>query len=180
MSRIGKSPILIPDKVNVQINGNYIVAKGPKGELNFTKPESINIEQESNTLIVKRLNDEKSSRSLHGLTRTLVSNMVVGVSQGFKKILQIEGVGFKAEMKGSRLYLSLGYSHPIVVLPPQGISFATPNATTVEIEGSDKQLLGEVAYKIRKLRKPESYKGKGIRYQGEYIRRKAGKSASKK
>lgn len=180
MSRIGKSPISIPDKVNVVVNGNLITAKGPKGELSFTKSEIISVEQESNTLLVKRFNDEKVSRSLHGLTRTIVSNMVTGVSQGFKKVLQIEGVGFKAEMKGTRLFLSLGYSHPIVVLAPNGITFATPNATTIEIEGYDKQLIGEVAYKIRKLRKPEPYKGKGIRYQGEYIRRKAGKSASKK
>lgn len=180
MSRIGKSPISIPDKVQVSINGDNITAKGPKGELNFVKSEIINIEQDGNNLLVKRFNDDKSSRSLHGLTRSIVYNMVTGVSTGFKKVLQIEGVGFKAEMKGQRLFLSLGYSHPIVVLPPTGISFATPNATTIEIEGYDKQLIGEVAFKIRKLRKPEPYKGKGIRYQGEYIRRKAGKSASKK
>jgi large subunit ribosomal protein L6 len=180
MSRIGKSPISIPDKVNVQISGDNITAKGPKGELNFTKPEIISLEQDGNTIHVKRSSDDKRSKSLHGLTRSMIFNMVTGVSQGFKKVLQIEGVGFRAEMKGNRLMLNLGYSHPIIVLPPNGVSFATPNATTIEIDGHDKQLVGEVAYKIRKLRKPEPYKGKGIRYQGEYIRRKAGKSASKK
>ena len=180
MSRIGKSPISIPDKVQVSINGDAITAKGPKGELNFVKSNIINIEQDGNSIIVKRFSEDKKSKSLHGLTRSIVNNMVTGVSTGFKKVLQIEGVGFKAEMKGKRLFLNLGYSHPIVVLPPDGINFATPNATTVEIEGFDKQLLGEVAFKIRDLRKPEPYKGKGIRYQGEYIRRKAGKSASKK
>jgi large subunit ribosomal protein L6 len=180
MSRIGKSPITIPDKVQVLVNGDSITAKGPKGELNFVKSELISLEQDGNTLHVKRSSDDKSSRSLHGLTRSLVFNMVNGVSSGYKKILQIEGVGFKAEMKGARLFLSLGFSHPIIVLPPDGVTFTTPNATTVEIEGRDKQLVGEVAFKIKKLRKPEPYKGKGIRYQGEYIRRKAGKSASKK
>lgn len=179
MSRIGKSPITIPDKVSVQIKGDSITAKGPKGELNFTKPEIISVEQDANTLHVKRSTEDKKARSLHGLTRSMINNMVVGVSEGFKKVLQIEGVGFRAEMKGSRLMLNLGYSHPIIVLPPNGVSFATPAATTVEIEGHDKQLVGEVAFKIRQLRKPEPYKGKGIRYQGEYIRRKAGKSASK-
>ncbi len=180
MSRIGKSPISIPDKVQVSISGDNITAKGPKGELNFVKSEIINIEQEGNNLIVKRSNEDKTSKSLHGLTRSIVNNMVLGVSSGFKKVLQIEGVGFKAEMKGQRLFLNLGYSHPVIVLPPVGVVFTTPNATTIEIEGYDKQLIGEVAYKIRRLRKPEPYKGKGIRYQGEYIRRKAGKSASKK
>jgi large subunit ribosomal protein L6 len=180
MSRIGKNPISIPDKVQVQISGDNITAKGPKGELSFVKSELISLEQDGNTLHVKRNSDDRTSRSLHGLTRSLVFNMVNGVSTGYKKVLQIEGVGFKAEMKGSRLFLSLGFSHPIIVLPPDGITFATPNATTVEIEGRDKQLVGEVSFKIRKLRKPEPYKGKGIRYQGEYIRRKAGKSASKK
>lgn len=179
MSRIGNNPINIPDKVQVSLNGNTISVKGPKGEMTFEKHDNIILTQEDNTIKFSRENDEKITRSLHGTTRAVVDNMVTGVSTGFKKELDIEGVGFKAEMKKDRLFLSLGYSHPILVLPPDGVEFSTPTPTKIEINGNNKQIVGEVASKIRSLRKPEPYKGKGIRYSGEYIRRKAGKSAAK-
>jgi len=179
MSRIGNNPINIPDKVQVSLNGNTISVKGPKGEMTFEKNDNIILTQEDNTIKFSRENNEKITRSLHGTTRAVVDNMVTGVSTGFKKELDIEGVGFKAEMKKDRLFLSLGYSHPILVLPPDGVQFTTPTPTKIEINGNNKQIVGEVASKIRSLRKPEPYKGKGIRYSGEYIRRKAGKSAAK-
>ena len=179
MSRIGNNPINIPDKVQVSLNGNTISVKGPKGEMTFEKNDNIILTQKDNTIIFSRENNEKITRSLHGTTRAVVDNMVTGVSTGFKKELDIEGVGFKAEMKKDRLFLSLGYSHPILVLPPDGVQFTTPTPTKIEINGNNKQIVGEVASKIRSLRKPEPYKGKGIRYSGEYIRRKAGKSAAK-
>jgi len=179
MSRVGKNPIIIPDKVEVKLSGNLISVKGPKGEMSFTKNDNIHLNQDGNQISFERGNDEKKIRSLHGTTRAVVSNMVMGVSTGFKKELEIEGVGFKAEMKKDRLFLSLGFSHPILIIPPDGIEFKTPAATKIEVSGTDKQLVGEITSKIRKLRKPEPYKGKGIRYKGEYIRRKAGKSAAK-
>ena len=179
MSRIGLKALQIPDKVQVIIKDNCITAKGPKGELSHNIPEPIEYKLENNVLTFSRPNDEKKVRALHGLTRALTANLVQGVATGFTKSLKIEGVGYKAEMKGKNLFLSLGYSHPILVVPPYGIEIQTPTATTIVISGADKQLVGEVSARVRKLRKPEPYKGKGIRYDGEYVRRKAGKTNSK-
>ena len=179
MSRIGNAPIEVPEKVQIKLEGNTITAKGPSGELSYDMPDSIELKQEGNVLSFSRPNNSKSNKSLHGLSRAVVNNMVQGVNEGFKKVLNIEGVGFRAELKKDRLLLSLGFSHPVLVIPPDGVKFATPSQTSVEISGADKQLVGEVASKIRQLRKPEPYKGKGIRYEGEYIRRKAGKTSAK-
>ena len=178
MSRIGNNPIIVPDKVQVSFEGNVIKVKGPKGEMEQVLPEEITYTFENNTIQFSRPNDEKRFRSLHGLTRALASNAVTGVSEGFAKNLQIEGVGFKAEMRGKKLMLSLGFSHPILFIPPDGIEFIVPNPNRIEVTGINKQLVGECAAKIRKLRPPEPYKGKGIRYEGEYVRRKAGKTAA--
>lgn len=179
MSRIGLKPLQIPDKVQVIIKDNCITAKGPKGELSHIIPEPIEYTLDNNVLTFSRPNDEKKVRALHGLTRALTANIVLGVSTGFTKSLKIEGVGFKAELKGKNLFLSLGYSHPILVVAPQGIDILVPTPTTITISGADKQLVGEIAARVRKLRKPEPYKGKGVRYEGEYVRRKAGKTNSK-
>jgi len=179
VSRIGLKPLQIPDKVQVVIKGNHISVKGPKGELSHNIPEPIEYKLENNVLSFSRPNDDKKVRALHGLTRALTANLVTGVSTGFTKALKIEGVGFKAEMKGKYLFLSLGYSHPILVVPPQGIEIQTPTATSIVVSGMDKQLVGEVSARVRKLRPPEPYKGKGVRYEGEYVRRKAGKTNSK-
>lgn len=179
MSRVGKKPITVPDKVNVTINGQVIKAKGPKGELQFSVPEGIEFKFENKTLTFSRNSDDKKIRALHGLARALTNNLIEGVLNGFSKTLLIEGVGYKAEMKGNNLMLSLGYSHPLLVIPPEGVKISSPNPNTILIDGIDKQLIGEVAAKIRKLRPPEPYKGKGIRYSDEYIRRKAGKTTSK-
>lgn len=179
MSRVGKKPITIPDKVNVTVDGNTIKAKGPKGELAFSVPEGIEFKIENKTLTFSRTNDEKKVRALHGLSRALTNNIIEGVLNGFTKTLQIEGVGYKAEMKGNNLMLSLGFSHPLLVIPPAGVKISSPNPNTILLDGIDKQLVGEVAAKIRKLRPPEPYKGKGIRYSDEYVRRKAGKTTSK-
>jgi large subunit ribosomal protein L6 len=179
VSRIGLKPLQIPDKVQVVIKDNQIKVKGPKGELEGSIPEQIAYTLENNTLAFSRSCDDKKVRALHGLTRALTANMVQGVSEGFSKTLKIEGVGYKAEMKGNNLFLSLGYSHPILVAPPKGIEIQTPQATTIIIAGIDKQLVGEVSARVRKLRPPEPYKGKGVRYEGEYVRRKAGKTNSK-
>ncbi len=179
MSRIGLKPLQIPDNVQVKTEGKTLTAKGPKGELSINIPENIECKMEDKVITFSRIDNEKRSRSLHGLTRTLAYNIVQGVSTGFSKTLKIEGVGYKAEMKGKYLYLSLGYSHPIVVVPPHGIEFQTPQATTIIVSGADKHLVGEFSAVIRKQRKPEPYKGKGIRYEGEYVRRKAGKTNTK-
>lgn len=179
MSRIGKSPINLPKNVNLKVSDNNISVKGPKGEMFYDLPEGISIEQEGDTLNIVRATEEKKVRSLHGLSRSMINNMVEGCSNGFKTTLIIDGVGFRAEMKGKRLLLNLGFSHPVLVIPPDGIEFVTPEQTKLEIHGADKQLVGEVAAKIKRLRKPEPYKGKGIRYEGEYIRRKAGKTSAK-
>lgn len=179
MSRVGKKPIPVPDKVNLTITGNTIKAKGPKGELEFNIPEGIEFNLENKTLSFSRTGDDKKIRALHGLSRALTYNIIEGVLNGFSKTLLIEGVGYKAEMKGSNLMLSLGYSHPLLVIPPDGVKISSPNPNTIQIEGIDKQLIGEVAAKIRRLRPPEPYKGKGIRYSREFIRRKAGKTTSK-
>ncbi|MFA6570664.1 MAG: 50S ribosomal protein L6 [Bacteroidota bacterium] len=179
MSRIGKKPIAVPDKVQISIENGLLTAKGPKGVLTQKIPEGIECTFENKTLTFQRPNDEKKVRSLHGLSRALVANTVEGVTNGFQKTLQIIGVGYKAEMKGNRLLLALGFSHPVLVLPPDGIEFVTPNPNTIIIKGIDKQLIGEVSATIRRLRKPEPYKGKGIRYEGEFVRHKTGKTTAK-
>jgi large subunit ribosomal protein L6 len=171
-------PINIPAKVNVTIEGKTVKAKGPLGELSYTVPEEIDFKIEDGVMTFSRTSEHRKVRSLHGLARSLTANVINGVDTGFTKVLQIEGVGYKVEMKGDRLFLSLGYSHPILVIPPKGLSFETPNVTTIKIHGIDKQAVGQIASMIRDLRRPEPYKGKGIRYEGEYIRRKAGKTAA--
>jgi len=177
MSRIGKKPVPIPAGVQVKINGSEVHVKGPKGELTRSFDPLLKIEQQGNELQVTRPNDERQVRALHGLTRALLNNMVEGVTVGFKKTLAVEGVGYRAEMLGKRLMLYLGYSHPIMVEPPDGIKIdADPKAKTIAIEGIDKERVGEIAAEIRALRPPEPYKGKGIRYQTEVVRRKAGKA----
>lgn len=177
MSRIGKKPIAIPAGVDVTIDGQNVSVKGPKGTLTHIVAEPITIAKgEDGQLEVVRPDDERKSRSLHGLTRTLVSNMIVGVTQGYEKKLEIAGVGYRVALKGSNLEFALGYSHPVVAEPPTGITFAVESPTKFSVAGIDKQLVGEVAANIRKYRKPEPYKGKGIRYAGEVVRRKVGKT----
>lgn len=177
MSRIGKLPITIPQGVNVSREGDTLTVKGPKGELHMTVNPAMNVDIGDSEITVTRPNDLAENRSAHGLTRTLIANMVDGVSSGFTKRLEIVGVGFRAEMKGSTLQLNLGYSHPIMFFPPEEIQINVPEPTKIEVTGSDKQLVGQVSARIRKLRPPEPYKGKGVKYQGEQIRRKAGKTA---
>ena len=181
MSRIGKKPITIPDKVTVNYQDNLLMAIGPKGELSIEIPKDIELFREDNVITLNRKNEEKRIRSLHGLTRSLAANIIEGVNVGFTKTLQLEGVGYKVEMKGNRLMLSLGFSHQILVIPPEGIEFEVPKtpANTFYIRGIEKQVVGEIAAKIRSFRPPEPYKGKGVRYAGEYIRRKPGKTAAK-
>lgn len=179
MSRVGKKPIQIPDKVNVEFDNGKILVKGAKGELSFDIPEGITYKLDGNILTFDRTKDDKKTRALHGLTRAYVYNMVFGVSQGFEKTLLIHGIGYKAEMKNKNLLLSLGYSHPILFIPPDGITLESPNPTTIIVKGIDKQVVGEVASKIKKIRPVEPYKGKGIFYQGQFIRRKAGKTGTK-
>ena len=176
MSRIGKLPIPVPAGVEVKIDGQSIEVRGPKGSLTHVVPAPITIVLEDNTITVTRPNDERLSRSLHGLTRTLIANNIHGVTQGFTKGLEIVGTGYRVAAKGNDLEFALGYSHPITVTPPAGISFTVEGNTKVTVNGIDKQAVGEVAANIRKLRKPEPYKGKGVRYAGEVVRRKAGKS----
>lgn len=179
MSRIGNKTINIPEKVNVDLKDNQITAKGPLGSLDITIPEQITASVEGNEINISRSNDQKKTKSLHGLVRSLVNNAVTGVKDGFSKTMDINGVGYRAELKGKKLLLTLGFSHQILVLPPDGITFETLSQTKLKISGADKQLVGEVAYKIRLLRKPEPYKGKGIIFEGEQIRRKAGKTSGK-
>jgi large subunit ribosomal protein L6 len=177
MSRIGKLPVPVPSGVDVQIDGNVVTVKGPKGTLSHTVAAPIVVEQGEGVLDVKRPDDERLSRSLHGLTRTLVNNMVVGVTDGYEKRLEIVGVGYRVLSKGpTQLEFQLGYSHPIIFNAPDGITFAVETQTRFGVQGIDKQLVGEVAANIRKLRKPEPYKGKGVRYAGEHVRRKVGKA----
>ncbi|HWO67607.1 MAG TPA: 50S ribosomal protein L6 [Umezawaea sp.] len=177
MSRIGKLPITVPSGVDVNIDGQDVSIKGPKGTLSLTIAEPIVLEKaEDGTLEVKRPDDERRSRSLHGLSRTLVHNMVIGVTQGYEKKLEIHGVGYRVALKGSDLEFALGYSHPVKVEAPEGITFIVENPTRFSVKGIDKQLVGEVSANIRKLRKPDPYKGKGVRYSGEKIRRKVGKT----
>mgnify|MGYP000635532479 FL=1 len=176
MSRIGKLPIPLPAGVTVAIDGQNVSVKGPKGELALTISEPIKVTLEDNSVIVSRPDDEAKSKSLHGLSRTLIANNVHGVSTGFTKTLEIIGTGYRAAAKGSNIELALGFSHPVVIEPPKGITLTVEGNTKIIISGVDKQAVGEVAANIRKIRKPEPYKGKGIRYEGERVRRKAGKS----
>ncbi len=177
MSRIGRLAIPIPAGVDVAISGREVTVKGPKGSLSHTLAEPIEISKnEDGTLTVSRPDDENRSKALHGLSRTLVANMVTGVTNGYAKTLEITGVGYRVQAKGGSLEFALGYSHPVLVEPPEGITFAVENPTRFTVAGIDKQKVGEVAAKIRKLRKPDPYKGKGVRYQGEVIRRKVGKA----
>jgi large subunit ribosomal protein L6 len=180
MSRIGKAPIAVPGGVDVSIAGADVTVKGPKGSLSRTVPGAITVRQDEGQIIVERPDDARESRSLHGLTRTLVSNMVVGVTDGFSKELEIIGVGYRAEAQASTtLRLALGFSHPVVVNAPEGITFETPSQTRIIVKGIDKEVVGQVAANIRSIRKPEPYKGKGVRYLGEKVLRKAGKTGKK-
>ncbi len=177
MSRIGKSPIDVPGDVDVSITDAEVTVKGPKGQLSRSLPGGITVRRDGETLLVERPDDERGSRALHGLVRSLVNNMVVGVTNGFRKDLDIVGVGYRAAAQGkAKLDLSLGFSHPVVVEAPDGVEFVVPQPTRIEVHGIDKQLVGQVAADIRALRKPEPYKGKGVRYVDERVRRKAGKA----
>ena len=176
MSRIGRLPIPVPAGVDVSIDGSLVTVKGPKGALTHTVVEPISISREDGELLVTRPDDERDSRARHGLTRTLVNNMVVGVTQGYTKTMEIVGVGYRVTAKGSNLEFALGYSHPVPVEAPKGITFVVESPIKFRVEGIDKQLVGEVAANIRKLRKPDPYKGKGVRYAGEVVRRKVGKT----
>ena len=179
MSRIGKAPITVPSGVEVTISGQNISVKGPKGTLTRTIPGDIVVRKEENTLVVERPNDERQNRALHGLSRSLINNMVIGVTDGFAKELEIVGVGYRAEAQGQNLRLALGFSHPVTVPAPDGITFEIPAQTRVIVKGIDKELVGQVAANIRSIRKPEPYKGKGVRYLNERILRKAGKTGKK-
>lgn len=176
MSRIGRLPIPVPAGVEVKVDGNVVSVKGAKGELSHTVASPIQVALEDNTLAVTRPNDERESRSLHGLTRTLIANMITGVTEGYKKNLEIVGTGYRVQAKGADLEFALGYSHPVAVKAPEGITLTVEGPTKLSVSGIDKQQVGEVAANIRKLRRPDPYKGKGIRYAGEVIRRKVGKA----
>ncbi len=179
MSRIGKLPISLPSGVEVTIDGQDVTVNGPKGSLSHSVPAPITVELEDGTVRVVRPDDERTSKALHGLTRTLISNMVTGVTQGYEKKLEIVGTGYRVQAKGATLEFALGYSHPIVVSPPEGVAFVVEGPTRFSVSGIDKQQVGEVAANLRKLRKPDPYKGKGVRYAGEQIRRKVGKAGKK-
>jgi large subunit ribosomal protein L6 len=176
MSRIGRMPVTVPNGVDVSINGREVVVKGPKGTLRHTVAAPIEVAKNDGVVTVTRPNDEGSVRALHGLSRTLIANMITGVTDGYRKTLEIVGVGYRVQARGQDLEFSLGYSHPVVVAAPEGITFRVEAPTRFVVEGIDKQQVGEIAANIRKLRKPDPYKGKGVRYQGEQIRRKVGKA----
>lgn len=177
MSRVGKMPIDVPAGVDIKIDGPYVHVKGPKGELDWTFSPDMIIKKEDGVITVERPSDQPTHRALHGTTRSVLNNMIVGVSQGFERVLEIEGVGYRAELDGKNLVVNVGFSHPVVVEPPEGISFEVDmKVRQIKVLGYDKQAVGQVAADIRKLRPPEPYKGKGIRYQGEYVRRKPGKA----
>ena len=176
MSRIGRLPIAIPAGVDVTIDGRTVTVKGPKGQLSRELHPDITVSREDGSIVVTRPTEQKTHKQLHGLTRTLVNNMVVGVTDGYRKGLEITGVGYRAVKTGEKLTLSLGYSHQIEIDPPEGITFEVENPTRLAVVGIDKELVGQIAAKVRATRKPEPYKGKGVRYAGEYIRRKAGKA----
>ena len=178
MSRIGRNPITVPGNVTITVSGDQVAVKGPNGDMSRTLPSGITVAQEGDVLTVSRPDDERDHRALHGLTRTLISNMVLGVTTGWTKELEIIGVGYRAAAKGSNvLELALGFSHPVVFEAPAGVSFDVPTPTKVIVKGADKEVVGQVAASIRKLRKPEPYKGKGVRYVDEKVLRKAGKAA---
>jgi large subunit ribosomal protein L6 len=176
MSRIGRLPIAVPSGVDVTIDGRNVTVKGPKGTLSRALHPDITVSREDGTLVVTRPTEQKTHKQLHGLTRTLVNNMVIGVTDGYRKGIEITGVGYRAALNGRKLTLNLGYSHPVEIDPPDGISFEVENPTRLAVVGIDKELVGQVAAQVRATRKPEPYKGKGVRYAGEYIRRKAGKA----
>jgi large subunit ribosomal protein L6 len=179
MSRIGRKSIPVPAGVDVTITGQTVKVKGPKGELSHTVAEPITVSKDGGELSVNRPNDERKAKELHGLSRTLVANMIIGVTEGYKKVLEINGTGYRVTAKGKDLEFALGFSHPVVVVPPTGITFSVEKPTQFTVTGIDKQLVGEISANIRKIRPPEPYKGKGVKYQGEVIRRKAGKAGKK-
>ncbi len=176
MSRVGKLPIRLPKGVEAKIDGRHITVKGPKGELERTVPSGMTLSLEDGLIRVGRPSDEAKHRALHGLTRSLVANMVTGVDSGYERRLEIHGVGYRAEQKGRNLSLTVGFSHPVEVVPPEGVKLSLESPTLIRVEGIDKEKVGQMAAEIRKIRPPEPYKGKGIRYQGEHVRRKAGKA----
>ena len=179
MSRIGKMPITVPAGVTVKIDNNLVTVKGPNGELSRQVDKRMKVTLDNGVVTVERPDDEKESRSMHGLYRTLINNMVVGVTEGFKKSLEIQGVGYRAAKQGKNINFTLGFSHPVVKEPPAGITFDVPAPNKIVVSGADKELVGAVAADIRTLRPPEPYKGKGVRYEGEYVRRKVGKAGAK-
>jgi large subunit ribosomal protein L6 len=179
MSRIGRKSIPVPAGVDVTITGQTVKVKGPKGELSHTVSEPITVSQDGGELVVNRPNDERKAKELHGLSRTLVANMIIGVTEGYKKTLEINGTGYRVTAKGKDLEFALGFSHPVLVPAPAGITFSVEKPTVFSVAGIDKQLVGEISANIRKIRPPEPYKGKGVKYQGEVIRRKAGKAGKK-
>ena len=177
MSRIGNKPVVLPNDATLELVENVITVKGPKGQLSFEVPQAITVEVKDNQVTFTRPSDVKEHRSLHGTTRAIVNNMVVGVTQGYEKVLEIEGIGYRAQLQGKKLVVNAGYSHPCEMEIPAGLTVTVPNPTEVHVAGCDKQLVGQFAANVRIIRKPEPYKGKGIRYQGEYVRRKEGKKA---
>ncbi len=176
MSRVGSAPITIPSGVIVEKNGKEVLVNGPKGSLKLTIYPEVDMEIEGDKILVTRKNDQKKSKALHGLTRNLINNMVIGVAQGWSKKLELVGVGFRAQGGGETLTLNVGYSHPVTIKAPQGVNFQVTDNTKITVSGIDKALVGQVAANVKKVKKPDAYKGKGVRYEGEYIRRKAGKS----
>ncbi|HSK61361.1 MAG TPA: 50S ribosomal protein L6 [Actinomycetospora sp.] len=176
MSRIGKAPITVPSGVDVTVDGRHVTVKGPKGTLSHEVDEPITVSLDDGVLSVQRPDDERESRALHGLSRSLLNNLVQGVSQGYERKLEIHGVGYRVQLRGSDLEFALGFSHPVKITPPEGITFAVESPTRFSVQGIDKQLVGQVAANIRWLRRPDPYKGKGVRYAGEQIRRKVGKT----
>ena len=179
MSRIGRAPIPVPSGVNVEIKKTEVVVKGSKGQLTVPVSPRLTIKQEDGEIVLERPTDNRNDRAQHGLARSLINNAVVGVTEGFTRNLQIQGVGYRCAMKGQNLELALGFSHPVVIIPPEGITIAAPEATRITVSGIDKQLVGQVAANIREVRPPDSYHGKGVRYEGEQVRLKAGKAAAR-
>lgn len=179
MSRIGKMPITVPAGVTVTIENNFVTVKGPKGELSRQINKNMKLTMDNGVLTVERPSDEKEDRAMHGLSRTLINNMIIGVTQGFSKTLEINGVGYRAAKQGQNINFTLGFSHPVVKEPPAGITFEVPAPNKIVVSGADKEVVGAVAAEIRTLRPPEPYKGKGIRYEGEFVRRKIGKAGAK-
>ena len=177
MSRIGNKPVVLPNDATLELVENVITVKGPKGQLSFEVPQAITVEVKDNQVTFTRPSDVKEHRSLHGTTRAIVNNMVVGVTQGYEKVLEIEGTGYRAQLQGKKLVVNAGYSHPVELVIPEGLTVTVPNQTEIHVAGCDKELVGQFAADVRIIRKPEPYKGKGIHYRGEYIRRKEGKTA---